>query len=134
MTKRKLRSCGKCGVHHGPPIGTRCKREKAEFEDLNEEMGGEKSASDVEDVTASGREAEIVAEGGAALGRRPEVPQALGDNQDMMDEWMSFSEFRRRRETGQRASTSAASVQAKSTATKPTSGEGGRGPGRERGQ
>ena len=107
MPKRKLRNCVKCGVRHGPPIGTRCKREGQEFERLNEEMGDSVTATVGEAAEAEdARGVEMTFENSTSLGMVPEFPFGLEGDQDPGNEeqWRSFSEFRRRREEERRAS------------------------------
>ena len=104
MTKKKLRSCSRCGVRHGPPIGNRCKRPIQEFEELNEEMGASQTAAPADEVFV-----EPLSDAGEAEGRSEETTLQNGDQEtpgmsgdmhetDLMGQCPNFSEFRRRRE------------------------------------
>ena len=101
MPKKKLRSCTRCGVRHGPPIGNRCKRAVQEFEELNEEMGSGRAAASTDGSNIHPQEdAGEEAIKGASLVAENEDPSMLQLPREQED--LSFSEFRRRREEERR--------------------------------
>ena len=114
MARRKLRNCTKCGVRHGPPIGTRCKRAEEEFQKLSEEMGETPRQEREEDVIPQSEEpaeedsqgaVENTVPGGAEGG---DYANPLNVDQSLQEDFSSFVEYRRMREQERRASANAA--------------------------
>ena len=105
MSRKKLRNCSRCGVRHGPPIGTRCKKANQEFDNLNEEMD-EGRVADVTDVTGNEKVEAPTSGGQADAGEAAQGNTEEGAERQLSleeEDEISFSEFRRRREEERRA-------------------------------
>ena len=107
MTRRKLRSCSKCGVRHGPPIGNRCKRSEEEFQRLSEEMGETPETGIRDDAIPDEKgdeEDKLEAAGttnqNTVKGMDYDSPREV--DLTMEDDLASFTEFRRRKERERR--------------------------------
>ena len=101
MARRKLRNCSKCGIRHGPPIGTRCKRAEDEFRRLNEEMDKTLEAGrDGETVNNTATAEKSAAESTITKSGEEEKMVNSTQHQDSIPDGdlPSFSEFRRQRE------------------------------------
>ena len=109
MVRKKLRNCTKCGVRHGPPIGTRCKRAEEEFSRLNAEMNETPKFEDKGDVVETEQEAVKIKDADRLSNTNSEEDKttrnAVPGQECLPDQDLpSFSEFRRQKEAERSAS------------------------------
>ena len=109
MARKKLRNCSRCGVRHGPPIGTRCKRAEDEFRKLNEEMGETPEAVIKDDAVKTVKETanvEAVHEPAVAGLVEGQEERKQDGTQEVLPDYVlpSFSEYLQRRGAERNAS------------------------------